>query len=401
MEAKTIPIAMLLAITITQLSRAEIVAHFPLDGDAVDVISGFEGDDPEVSYSDEGVFGGAAEFEGFGGIEVPYDEALNPEDAFSVTAWVNPVETVDWNTVVSTRSHSTGDDGQFITGYIIYNSPENNWDFWTGGGGAPGSWGRNIGPEAELDEWQHLAITYDGDTDTKTLYVDGEEEAIVSDQGYVANPEFSNPFLIGAGDDVGNNFYFVGLIDDVSVWDETLDEKSIQAIMNDGVSKFLEGGSLAGDFNQDGVLDAADINALTEEILTGGMGEVFDVNEDGAVDIKDHVFWVEGLKRTYLGDANLDLEFNSGDLVAVFTTGEYQDGVPGNSTWETGDWNADGEFDSSDFVAAFTGGPLAGQGYEKGPQPDAGVNAVPEPGSLTLWAMAILGLVAARRRYSK
>lgn len=56
------------------------------------------------------------------------------------------------------------------------------------------------------------------------------------------------------------------------------------------------------------------------------------------------------------GDANRDGVFNSTDLTAVFQTGEYEDGVPDNSTWEDGDWNADGEFDTSDLVLAFQKG---------------------------------------------
>ena len=40
----------------------------------------------------------------------------------------------------------------------------------------------------------------------------------------------------------------------------------------------------------------------------------------------------------------------------MFIAGEYEDDVPGNSTFEEGDWNGDGDFDSSDFVAAFRAG---------------------------------------------
>jgi hypothetical protein len=45
--------------------------------------------------------------------------------------------------------------------------------------------------------------------------------------------------------------------------------------------------------------------------------------------------------------------FDSADLVSVFQAGEYEDGLPGNSTFEEGDWNGDGEFDSSDLVFVF------------------------------------------------
>ena len=50
------------------------------------------------------------------------------------------------------------------------------------------------------------------------------------------------------------------------------------------------------------------------------------------------------------GDSNHDGIFNSSDMVVVFQAGEYEDGVPGNSTFEEGDWNGDGDFDSGDMV---------------------------------------------------
>ena len=48
-----------------------------------------------------------------------------------------------------------------------------------------------------------------------------------------------------------------------------------------------------------------------------------------------------------------ELASSTADLVGVFVAGEYEDGVPGNSTFQEGDWNGDGEFDSQDLVLAF------------------------------------------------
>ena len=45
--------------------------------------------------------------------------------------------------------------------------------------------------------------------------------------------------------------------------------------------------------------------------------------------------------------------FDSADLVQVFQTGEYEDGIADNSSYEEGHWNGDGDFDSSDLVAMF------------------------------------------------
>ena len=57
-----------------------------------------------------------------------------------------------------------------------------------------------------------------------------------------------------------------------------------------------------------------------------------------------------------VGDSNQDGVFNSGDLVAVFTAGEYEDDIDGNSTFEEGDWNGDGDFNTADLVFAFQTG---------------------------------------------
>ena len=57
-----------------------------------------------------------------------------------------------------------------------------------------------------------------------------------------------------------------------------------------------------------------------------------------------------------IGDSNDDGIFNSGDLVAIFEAGKYEDGIPENATFDEGDWNQDGDFDSSDLVLAFQAG---------------------------------------------
>jgi hypothetical protein len=60
------------------------------------------------------------------------------------------------------------------------------------------------------------------------------------------------------------------------------------------------------------------------------------------------------------GDANRDGIFDVSDLILVFQAGEYEDNIPGNSTWEEGDWNGDGDFTSSDILLAFVEGRYVG-----------------------------------------
>jgi hypothetical protein len=146
-----------------------------------------------------------------------------------------------------------------------------------------------------------------------------------------------------------------------------------------------------GDFNGDGQLTAQDINMLTQAVRSGSTDQKFDVNADQQVNSDDRTRWVEGIKKTYFGDSDLDGEFSSTDFVAVFQAGQYEDSTPQNSLWETGDWDGDGEFSTTDFVLAFQAG-----GYEKGPRPAV---SVPEPMTLPVMLGAVgLGLATRWRR---
>ncbi|MEZ6121146.1 MAG: dockerin type I repeat-containing protein [Pirellulaceae bacterium] len=147
----------------------------------------------------------------------------------------------------------------------------------------------------------------------------------------------------------------------------------------------------ACDLNADGSCDVRDLNLLSRRIRSGTVEDFYDLNMDSTVDLEDRVFWVHDFANTYFGDANLDGEFNSSDMTLVFSAAEYEDNITLNSTWAEGDWNGDGDFDSSDLILAFQDG-----GYEQGPR--AGVQAVPEPASSTLWLLSLLSVVIPLRK---
>jgi hypothetical protein len=139
---------------------------------------------------------------------------------------------------------------------------------------------------------------------------------------------------------------------------------------------------LEGDFNRNGVLDAADLDLMADARLSGSYSAELDLDGDGFIGVDDRSIWLRDLKNTWVGDSDLNGVFDSADFVAVFQAGQYEDAIAGNSTWATGDWDGDKEFTSSDFVFAFVDG-----GYEQGPR--AAVAAVPEPSS---WLLALFGL---------
>jgi hypothetical protein len=108
----------------------------------------------------------------------------------------------------------------------------------------------------------------------------------------------------------------------------------------------------------------------------------------------DRLYWVATLAGTYIGDANLDGQFDTTDLVTVISAGQYEDDLAENSGWASGDWNGDGDFTSSDLIAA-----LADGGYEQGPR--AAVSAVPEPNGLLLLLSGMAGMVKGESRRVK
>jgi hypothetical protein len=145
---------------------------------------------------------------------------------------------------------------------------------------------------------------------------------------------------------------------------------------------------VVGDFNGNGQLDGADIDTLTQAV--SGPDKVnYDLNGDSLTDAADVTVWIKDLLNSWIGDADLDGEFNSSDLVTVLASGTYENDI--DATWTTGDFNADGRTNSGDLVAA-----LADGGYELGPR--AAVRAVPEPTSLILALIGVLACCRARRK---
>ena len=164
------------------------------------------------------------------------------------------------------------------------------------------------------------------------------------------------------------------------------DALRIGTTWEDVVSPLGDGEELTGDFDNSGELDIGDIDLLAEQIQSANPDLSYDLDNDAEVAVSDLTVWVKDLRKTWIGDSNLDNEFNSSDLVEIFAAGKFESGEP--ATWAQGDWNADGSFDSGDLVAAFADG-----GFEQGPV--GGNNLVPEPSSIAM--LLPIGIVMVRR----
>ena len=253
-----------------------------------------------------------------------------------------------------------------------------------------------------FEEWQHFAFVVNPDEALVSLYRNGE---VVDERDYDGTDftDVPNSEALGIGvktddpgefADPGNPGYWNGLLDDLGIWHRVLSADEITQIYNDGLAGLPiigGGGGLLGDFNENGVLDAPDIDDLTVQSAGGTNPASYDLTGDGLVNAADVDFWISdpSVFNSWLGDANVDKVFSSTDLVQVLAAGKFS--VDVDAVWTEGDFDGDGRFNSADLVVA-----LAGGGFGAGERPAPA--AVPEPNGLSALLIGLICVTRRRRR---
>ena len=191
----------------------------------------------------------------------------------------------------------------------------------------------------------------------------------------------------------GDSFQFLSAAGGVSGQFDTLNLPTLSGDLQwelaygaNDVTLSVMGGMLDGDFDDDGDLDGADIDALVDIVAAMSHDSLFDLTGDGLVDADDLGEWLvlggaanlPSGAAYIMGDANLDgvvdiSDFNTWNSHKFTSTG----------AWTRGDFSADGFTDISDFNV---------WNSNKFSAADAGTQAVPQPAAgllivLGVWAM--------------
>ncbi|MCP4192778.1 MAG: PEP-CTERM sorting domain-containing protein [Planctomycetaceae bacterium] len=253
------------------------------------------------------------------------------------------------------------------------------------------------------DIYRHGALFKDGQRDqildgglAGTIQVDANGDQI----GYtlelalpwsIAMDDVNPAYIPQVGDEHGYGFLMIGEefgSDPTLLWDAGEGVNTIGDLTTWNQMTLVPQLGDPCDYDGDGSLGLGDVNILSAAIFAGDTDSKFDVNDDSRVDRNDLNFFIGDSSKldTWIGDANLDGEFNSSDLVRVFSGGKYE--TDGPATWDEGDWNADRVFNSGDMVAAFSDG-----GYEKGLKSPA---AVPEPSAIIIAGIGLLAVLRFR-----
>jgi len=180
-------------------------------------------------------------------IEVPYAKELNPSQ-FTISLWVKV--TGGQGTIRSPLTSRSAVSARY-GGYGFYAGGSNEWIFFTG---RDGDWAAAVSPanSISLNTWTHLCATHDGNN--LKLYINGKLTATTALSSHFLNQ--GAPLRIGAGEteSTSANYFFPGLISEVSIWNRACSANEIVTNMTR---------SLTG--NEDGLVAYYPLFAIREQ----------------------------------------------------------------------------------------------------------------------------------------
>jgi chitodextrinase len=170
-----------------------------------------------ATWTTQGKYGNALVFNGTNAlVTVPDAPSLDLTNAMTLEAWVNPsTALIGWQDVVYKE-----DDNYYLMG------SSSSLGRPAAGGRFDGAYGEVFGAgQLTANTWTHIAATYDGTT--LKLYVNGALVSSKAQTGALATS--SNALSIG-GDNIYGQ-YFVGLIDEVRIYNTALTQAQVQTDM--------------------------------------------------------------------------------------------------------------------------------------------------------------------------
>jgi hypothetical protein len=214
-------ISFVLVLSFFSSASADLVAYWPLNGDATDVAGNHHGTlVGGASFVVDTSRGIVLSVDGINGhVEVPHsnDMVFSSTDSYTIMAWVY-LEALpgSWQTVMA-KSRDQG------THYGIWITDSGEW---MGGG-----W-ENRGSHAVTQVWVHIAYVQDGDAGTGVTYINGA----VDWSGGTRDGTGAGDFWIGGAGSVTE--FLRGMIDEVRIYNHALTQEEIQIVMLSGAEGY-------------------------------------------------------------------------------------------------------------------------------------------------------------------
>lgn len=206
-----------------------VVAYFPFTGSADDISeTGNDGVVQGARLAEDrfGNLGSAYYFDGNGGITIPDSSSLNPIDAYTIMAWINPASFNNtWQTILTKGPEPQEEYALFLNsgGYLHYvNNVNSSRNYWN-----------SSSVIRQTDQWYHIAVVFDGKTIKSFINgaKTGEHESI----GML----HSNGYNIEIGMRAKGNFFY-GYIDDLIILNRAISDVELDNFYTEGQKHTLE-----------------------------------------------------------------------------------------------------------------------------------------------------------------
>lgn len=203
-----------------------LVGYWPLDGNGKDE-SGNGHDaalEAGAKWVNNGWINGALEVDGAGGHAVVDSKFELITTAITVVARINGSKTIDWSGIVVGRGDTT-----FWMGFAANNTLTYVWN-----NNAATTWNWQGAPPIPENKWLLVAIAIEPDKATSYIYhredgkLDSAENEIPHVEQTVINLKFGWDECCGAR-------YFKGIIDEVMIYDRTLNADDIKELATEGL----------------------------------------------------------------------------------------------------------------------------------------------------------------------
>ncbi len=170
-----------------------------------------------------GQVGNALSFDGNDYVSVADAGSLRLTEKFTLTAWVKETGTNSYAKILSRRN-----------GNYFYFLGVDNGKPYAGIGDGNSYTVSDKSFSVPLNEWHHLAVTFNTNQDKMLLYYDGQLKEVITVTKNLSAME-GVALTIGA-DKQGTGHFFTGVIDEAAIFNRALDETEIQNLFIKGLN---------------------------------------------------------------------------------------------------------------------------------------------------------------------
>jgi len=207
-----------------------LVSYWRFEGDADDELGVNNGTVNGATYTADGKFGGAYDYDGETSyIAVPDSDSLHMQN-FTISLWMKPA--VNMTNEGSTRNFFILDKmGGGTSGYALTyykGSGYGNFYYKLGDGSSQNS--VYFRYDFYAGEWYHIVYTYDHQY--RRIYINGVE---VHNKATTFDPSYDSKNLVFGRRTEQANYWFNGTIDEVKIYNRSLSADEIKRLYNDGL----------------------------------------------------------------------------------------------------------------------------------------------------------------------